>query len=66
MRYFTVPRDGPAADAGTDAGGARRGGGGWETRVGVHRLFPLPVHAVPFGRDYAEQALAVARPAAAG
>ncbi|MFF8034649.1 hypothetical protein [Streptomyces sp. NPDC016626] len=45
---------------------ARRGGGGRETRVGVHRLFPLPVHAVPFGRDYAEQALAVARPAAAG
>ncbi|MFF8103240.1 fructosamine kinase family protein [Streptomyces sp. NPDC016640] len=40
--------------------------GGWETRIGVHRLFPLPVHAVPFGRDYAKQALAVARPAAAG
>ncbi|MEU5512432.1 fructosamine kinase family protein [Streptomyces fungicidicus] len=37
--------------------------GGWETRVGVHQLFPLLVHAVLFGRGYAEQALAVARAA---
>ncbi|MEW2076177.1 fructosamine kinase family protein [Streptomyces sp. NPDC012403] len=37
--------------------------GGWRTRVGVHQLFPLLVHAVLFGRGYAEQALAVARSA---
>ncbi|MFE4050008.1 fructosamine kinase family protein [Streptomyces sp. YIM B13518] len=36
---------------------------GWRTRVGVHQLFPLLVHAVLFGRGYAEQALAVARSA---
>ncbi|EFE71257.1 fructosamine kinase [Streptomyces sp. NWU49] len=39
---------------------------GWETRVGVHQLFPLLVHAVLFGRGYAEQALAAARSALAG
>ncbi|MEU5523456.1 fructosamine kinase family protein [Streptomyces sp. NPDC093250] len=39
---------------------------GWEERVGVHQLFPLLVHAVLFGRGYAEQALAAARAAAAG
>ncbi|MFJ4277383.1 fructosamine kinase family protein [Streptomyces massasporeus] len=37
--------------------------GGWTERVGVHQLFPLLVHAVLFGRSYAEQALAVARTA---
>ncbi|MFJ4083084.1 fructosamine kinase family protein [Streptomyces iakyrus] len=36
---------------------------GWAGRVGVHQLFPLLVHAVLFGRSYAEQALAVARSA---
>ncbi|WJV44266.1 fructosamine kinase family protein [Streptomyces flavofungini] len=36
---------------------------GWRTRVGVHQLFPLLVHAVLFGRGYAEQAVAVARAA---
>ncbi|MEU1178605.1 fructosamine kinase family protein [Streptomyces sp. NPDC005820] len=36
---------------------------GWAGRVGVHQLFPLLVHAVLFGRPYAEQALAVARTA---
>ncbi|MEV5440677.1 fructosamine kinase family protein [Streptomyces sp. NPDC052682] len=36
---------------------------GWERRVGVHQLFPLLVHAVLFGRGYAEQALTVAREA---
>ncbi|MEU0388286.1 fructosamine kinase family protein [Streptomyces chartreusis] len=36
---------------------------GWADRVGVHQLFPLLVHAVLFGRSYAEQALAVARDA---
>ncbi|WP_133913223.1 fructosamine kinase family protein [Streptomyces sp. BK561] len=36
---------------------------GWAARVGVHQLFPLLVHAVLFGRPYAEQALAVARTA---
>ncbi|MEU0898542.1 fructosamine kinase family protein [Streptomyces massasporeus] len=39
---------------------------GWTERVGVHQLFPLLVHAVLFGRGYAEQALAVARTAPAG
>ncbi|MEU3898879.1 fructosamine kinase family protein [Streptomyces sp. NPDC045251] len=36
---------------------------GWADRVGVHQLFPLLVHAVLFGRGYAEQALTVARAA---
>ncbi|MGC3003100.1 fructosamine kinase family protein [Streptomyces sp. G35A] len=40
--------------------------GGWEERVGVHQLFPLLVHAVLFGRGYAERALGVARSAASG
>ncbi|MCW8376233.1 fructosamine kinase family protein [Streptomyces justiciae] len=35
---------------------------GWRQRVGLHQLFPLLVHAVLFGRSYAEQALAAARP----
>ncbi|MFJ3622963.1 fructosamine kinase family protein [Streptomyces iakyrus] len=39
---------------------------GWAGRVGVHQLFPLLVHAVLFGRGYAEQALAVARSALEG
>jgi fructosamine-3-kinase len=34
---------------------------GWRDRVGLHRLFPLLVHAVLFGRGYAEQALTAAR-----
>lgn len=34
---------------------------GWTDRVGVHQLFPLLVHAVLFGRGYAEQALTAAR-----
>jgi len=38
---------------------------GWASRVGLHQLFPLLVHAVLFGRGYAEQALAVARSALA-
>ncbi|GHE05377.1 fructosamine kinase family protein [Streptomyces alanosinicus] len=38
---------------------------GWRERVGVHQLFPLLVHAVLFGRGYAEQALAAARGALA-
>ncbi|MFI6035849.1 fructosamine kinase family protein [Streptomyces sp. NPDC051315] len=33
---------------------------GWPGRVGLHQLFPLLVHAVLFGRTYAEQALSVA------
>ncbi|MGW2647300.1 fructosamine kinase family protein [Streptomyces sp. NPDC001393] len=36
---------------------------GRRDRVGVHQLFPLLVHAVLFGRGYAEQALTVARSA---
>jgi len=39
---------------------------GWADRVGVHQLFPLLVHAVLFGRGYAEQALTAARAALAG
>ncbi|GJF26647.1 fructosamine kinase family protein [Streptomyces sp. HO565] len=39
---------------------------GWAGRVGVHQLFPLLVHAVLFGRGYAEQAVAAARAALAG
>ncbi|MFD8198745.1 fructosamine kinase family protein [Streptomyces sp. NPDC059701] len=39
---------------------------GWAGRVGVHQLFPLLVHAVLFGRGYAEQAVAAARSALAG
>ncbi|MFF4273617.1 fructosamine kinase family protein [Streptomyces sp. NPDC001536] len=34
---------------------------GWRQRVGLHQLFPLLVHAVLFGRSYAEQALGTAR-----
>ncbi|MES5819901.1 fructosamine kinase family protein [Streptomyces sp. RG80] len=34
---------------------------GWQRRVGLHQLFPLLVHAVLFGRSYAEQALDAAR-----
>ncbi|MEV3858965.1 fructosamine kinase family protein [Streptomyces sp. NPDC050095] len=34
---------------------------GWRDRVALHQLFPLLVHAVLFGRGYAEQALAAAR-----
>jgi fructosamine-3-kinase len=34
---------------------------GWADRVGLHQLFPLLVHAMLFGRGYAEQALAAAR-----
>jgi fructosamine-3-kinase len=39
---------------------------GWRDRTGLHQLFPLLVHAVLFGRGYAEQALDVARAASAG
>ncbi|MCI3274388.1 fructosamine kinase family protein [Streptomyces cylindrosporus] len=38
---------------------------GWRERIGLHQLFPLLVHAVLFGRGYAEQALAAARAALA-
>ncbi|WP_033324743.1 fructosamine kinase family protein [Streptomyces yerevanensis] len=38
---------------------------GWAERTGLHQLFPLLVHAVLFGRGYAEQVLAVARSALA-
>ncbi|GGP61438.1 fructosamine kinase [Saccharothrix coeruleofusca] len=34
---------------------------GWRERVPLHQLFPLLVHAVLFGRGYAQQALAAAR-----
>ncbi|MCX5425512.1 fructosamine kinase family protein [Streptomyces sp. NBC_00078] len=37
----------------------------WADRIALHQLFPLLVHAVLFGRGFAEQALAVARGALA-
>jgi fructosamine-3-kinase len=33
---------------------------GWRTRVGLHQLYPLLVHAVLFGRGYAQRALTIA------
>ncbi|MBT2422516.1 fructosamine kinase family protein [Streptomyces sp. ISL-22] len=38
---------------------------GWADRIALHQLFPLLVHAVLFGRGYAEQALTAARAALA-
>ena len=38
---------------------------GWADRIALHQLFPLLVHAVLFGRGYAEQALTAARRALA-
>ncbi|MCX5055022.1 MULTISPECIES: fructosamine kinase family protein [unclassified Streptomyces] len=38
---------------------------GWADRIALHQLFPLLVHAVLFGRGFAEQALAAARAALA-
>nr|WP_246440327.1 fructosamine kinase family protein [Saccharothrix tamanrassetensis] len=34
---------------------------GWRDRIPLHQLFPLLVHAVLFGRGYAQQALSAAR-----
>jgi fructosamine-3-kinase len=34
---------------------------GWRERIGLHQLFPLLVHAIQYGRGYAQQALDVAR-----
>ncbi|WP_343243804.1 fructosamine kinase family protein [Streptomyces sp. SID13726] len=36
---------------------------GWADRIGLHQMFPLLVHAVLFGRGYAEQALSTAKAA---
>jgi fructosamine-3-kinase len=36
---------------------------GWRERIGLHQLFPLLVHAIQYGRGYAQQALDVARAA---
>jgi fructosamine-3-kinase len=36
---------------------------GWRERIGLHQLFPLLVHAIQYGRGYAQQALDVARDA---
>ncbi|MGK3940661.1 fructosamine kinase family protein [Streptomyces sp. RP5T] len=36
---------------------------GWAGRIGLHQMFPLLVHAVLFGRGYAEQALSTAKAA---
>jgi fructosamine-3-kinase len=33
---------------------------GWRQRVGLHQLYPLLVHAVLFGRGYAQRALTIA------
>ena len=38
----------------------------WRGRIGLHQLFPLLVHAVLFGRGFAEQAVAAARSALRG
>ncbi|MET9833312.1 fructosamine kinase family protein [Streptomyces sp. NPDC006385] len=38
---------------------------GWADRIALHQIFPLLVHAVLFGRGYAEQALTAARTALA-
>nr|WP_225834631.1 fructosamine kinase family protein [Streptomyces sp. NK08204] len=38
---------------------------GWRQRVGLHRLFPLLVHVVLFGRGYVDRTLAAARDALA-
>jgi fructosamine-3-kinase len=34
---------------------------GWRERIGLHQLFPLLVHAIQYGRGYAQQALDVAQ-----
>jgi fructosamine-3-kinase len=34
---------------------------GWRTRIGLHQLHPLLVHAALFGHSYGQQAVAVAR-----
>ena len=34
---------------------------GWRERIGLHQLFPLLVHAIQYGRGYAQQALDVIR-----
>ncbi len=36
---------------------------GWTHRIGVHQLFPLLVHAIQYGRGYAQRAVAAAREA---
>ncbi|MET8081898.1 fructosamine kinase family protein [Streptomyces sp. NPDC005303] len=36
---------------------------GWADRIGLHQMFPLLVHAVLFGRGYAERALSTAKAA---
>jgi fructosamine-3-kinase len=36
---------------------------GWADRIGLHQLFPLLVHAIQYGRGYAQQAIDVARAA---
>jgi fructosamine-3-kinase len=33
---------------------------GWRKRIGLHQLYPLLVHAVLFGRGYAQRALTIA------
>jgi fructosamine-3-kinase len=33
---------------------------GWRKRIGLHQLYPLLVHAVLFGRGYAQRALSIA------
>jgi fructosamine-3-kinase len=40
--------------------------GGWRSRVPLHQLHPLLVHACLFGREYAPQVTAAARQALLG
>ncbi|MCZ9343310.1 fructosamine kinase family protein, partial [Streptomyces sp. TRM76130] len=60
LRLFGCPHLEAVLDA---YAGAAPLAAGWAERVGVHQLFPLLVHAVLFGRGYAERAVAVARAA---
>ncbi|MEU2420924.1 fructosamine kinase family protein [Streptomyces sp. NPDC007851] len=58
LRLFGCPHLDRILDAYQDATPLAAG---WAERVEVHQLFPLLVHAVLFGRSYAEQALATSR-----
>ncbi|WP_240528849.1 fructosamine kinase family protein [Streptomyces humi] len=58
LRLFGCPHLDRILDAYQDAAPPAAG---WAERVGLHQLFPLLVHAVLFGRSYAEQALTTSR-----
>ncbi|MCX3061624.1 fructosamine kinase family protein [Streptomyces beihaiensis] len=58
LRLFGAPHLGAILDGYEEAAPLAPG---WRDRVPLHQLFPLLVHAVLFGRGYAEQAVAAAR-----